>query len=282
MSEPLTISWSQLRAHTECRQKAALIRAGRRTRAQNLRGYFHGMVVDSIMRDWLADPDRRDGTMVTKVDEYIDRGEREAIDSGDGVVRWRNGGDRLVLREFCTQLLDKLEPILHELVLPYRFWSAYTFRTPVIVPNLDGTPTTIVLRGEMDLLVERAPGQFVVWDLKGTKDDQYWRKVFGQLVFYDLAVLAERQHPTCEVGLIQPMCRQPVLRWNLTAEQRRQMYAAIHAMTTDIWREHLPCKQDTEHCSVCEVAHACPRYAPVAGTIPLFAATGRPSRKATS
>jgi len=265
-AEPIAISWSQLRAHQECRQKSALLRAGHRSKGANIRNYFHGMVVDGLMRRWLADPDRRHGQMAAQIDEYIATCAQQAIDDGDGVVRWRHPEDRAELREFCLQLLTRLEPLLDTLVLPYQFACAQRFRQPVVVPYLDGTPTTIYLRGEMDLLTVEAAGR-AVWDLKGTKDDSYWRKVLGQLVFYDLAVLAEHGSPTIRVGLIQPMCRNPVLHWTLTDEHRRQMWAAILRMAGDIWRAEASCKTGTDGCRYCEVRHACARYAPVGNTI---------------
>ncbi len=274
--EPISISWSQLRAHDECKQKSALLRAGHRAAAQNIRGYFHGMVVDKVMRDWLADPYRRAGQMLERVDAYISECAQAAVDDGDGVVRWRHADDRAELTEFCRDLLTRLEPILDELVLPYEFDSAYRFRLPVTVPYLDGTPTTIFLRGEMDLRTREGDG-WAVWDLKGTRDDSYWRKVLGQLVFYDLAVLADQGVGTRRVGLIQPMCRQPVLEWTLTAEHRNQMWAAILRMAGDIWVGEAACKATTDGCTFCEVRHACPRYRPVGKTIHLGGPTPAPA-----
>lgn len=260
MSGPIAISWSGLRAHLECTQRSALLRAGKRAPTQNLRNYFHGMVVDSVMRDWLDDPQRRPGTMPGRVEEYITRMSADAKTNGDGVVRWKHPGDRAELHEFCVELLHRLEPILTELVLPHRFVTAHRFAQPVAVPYLDGTPTTVILRGETDLLTVERPGRLTVWDLKGTRDDSYWRKVTGQLVFYDLAMLAATGQPTTRVGLIQPMCTQPVVHFTVTEDQRRQVWAAITRMATDIWRGEATCRTDTDRCFMCEVSHACPRY----------------------
>lgn len=278
MSEPISISWSALRAHTECRQKAALLRAGKRTPAQNLRGYFHGMVVDKIMRDWLADPHRACGDMTRRVEQYITDCERQAIDDGDGVVRWKSATDRAELHQFCTELLTKLEPILDRLVLPYEFSSALRFRQAVTVPYLDGRPTTIYLRGEMDLLTRETADRWTVWDLKGTRDDSYYRKVIGQLIFYDVAVYAMKGTPTHRVGLIQPMCRRPVLDFTVTEDSRRQMWAAILRMAGDIWRNNTACKTGTDGCTYCEVRHACARYRPDGNTISFHNAASEVSR----
>lgn len=264
----LAISWSSLRAHMECRQRAALLRAGHRSPAGNLRNYFHGMVVDGLMCRWLADRDRQPGAMAGWVDDYIDVRAANALAEGDGVVRWKHASDRQELRDFCVELLIRLEPLLNQLVLPYPFSSAYRFKEPVVVPHLDGTPTRVILRGEMDLLTRETTTGHAVWDLKGTKDDQYWRKVLGQLIFYDLAVLGQHGTATTRVGLIQPMCTKPVLQWQLGDDHRRQMWAAIIRMCHDIWRSDDACKIGSDGCGFCDVRHACRRYAPVGNTIP--------------
>lgn len=226
------------------------------------------MVVDGLMRRWLDDPNRRSGAMPGWVDDYIDVCASDAKNAGDGVVRWKHADDRAELRVFCVELLTRLEPLLTQLVLPYEFSCGYNFRLPVVVPHLDGTPTTIHLRGEMDLLTRETAVGHAVWDLKGTKDDSYWRKVLGQLLFYDLAVLGQHGTGTTRVGLIQPMCKQPVLQWQLGDEHRRQMWASILRMCHDIWRNDDACKTGSDGCGFCDVRHACARYAPVGNTIP--------------
>lgn len=250
-----------LRAHEECRQKTALLRSGKRAKSQDLRSYFHGMVVDSIMRAWLDNPGRTAGEMVGMVDEYIDRGQQEAVATGDGVVRWRNAGDRDTLREFSAELVRRLEPILNDYVLPFPYHCGHRFKHPLTLP--DGTP--IVLVGEMDLLVNDPEG-WVVWDLKGTKDNSYYRKVIGQLVFYDLACKLEHgEHPHMS-GLIQPMCTEPLMVFNFDSETRREMLVRILRYVADVKARNESCREDTAGCSWCEVKHACKRYAPAPGT----------------
>ena len=256
---PLTLSWSQLRTAEECRQKLYLIRRGHRSARQNLRNYYHGMVVDRVMRDWLADPQRQPGQMAAAVPAAIAAGEKEAIDTGDGVVRWKHAGDKAEMQQFCTELVVRLEPILAEHILPYKFFSPFRFKVPVKLPYLDGTPTMVYLIGEMDLLVQRPDG-YAVWDLKGTKDDQYYRKVLGQLFFYDLALYAMHGTPATEVGLIQPMCTQQVMPATVTDDNRRDIWTRILRLATTIWSHDATCKEGTGGCQWCEVNHACARY----------------------
>lgn len=272
-AQPVRVSWSMLRVAEECRQKAHLFRAGKRSDTSNVRNYFHGNVVDRAMRDWLADPGRQPGQMAAGVTELIDRLEAEARLTGDGVVRWRHLSDRADVHEFCTELLTVLEPILYDLVVPYEFESATRFKVPVTVPYLDGTPTTIILSGETDLLVQNDGWR--VFDLKGTRDNDYWRKVVGQLVFYDLYILARTGQPTREVALIQPLCNQPVMPFTVTNDARQALWARILRYVGDVWRDEAPCKDGTGGCAYCEVKHACPRYADVGNLMGLGAGLRR-------
>lgn len=257
--KPITVSWSQIRTFEECRQKLHLVRGGHRSPAQNLRNFYHGMVVDRVMRTWLADPNRQSGQMADMVPTEIERGQQEAIASGDGVVRWRHVNDKAEVSRFCTALVIKLELILATHVLPHPFECGKNFRIPIKIPYVDGSPTTITLIGEMDLLVQTPAGP-VVWDLKGTQDDGYWRKVLGQLVFYDLAVYADTGKPTAGVGLIQPMCKEPLIGGRVTDDQRREMLARVIRLANGIWTLDQTCKATTTGCNYCEVNHACPRY----------------------
>lgn len=265
MTDPLSISWSRLRAHEECKQKAHLIGQGKRGPATNLRNYFHGMVVDTIMKTWLSDPHRRAGDMTAMVRDAIHDVQTQARDTGDGVVRWRTAGDQAELTQFCIDLVERLEPILRVLVLPYPFDVGYRFKVPVKIPDLTGTPTLVYLHGEMDLKVQH-PDFWAVWDLKGTRDDQYWRKVLGQLTFYDLAGYAIHGTPSGRAGLIQPMCTEPVLEATIGPDERNAMWARIVRYAHDVWSQDVSCKDSTGGCDWCEVRHACPRFQPE-GTI---------------
>lgn len=255
----IKISWSQLRAHEECAQKARLQRRGHRSRAADLRSYYPGMVVDHLMEQWLDDPDRKPGGMLAALPVALDEVVNQAADSGDGVVRWKHADDRSEVYKFCAELVTRLEPILVRLILPHPFDGHRRFKVPLTVPYLDGTPTTIMLVGETDLRTREAEGHSI-WDLKGTADNSYWRKVLGQLIFYDLTDWIETQHKPRRVGLIQPMCTTPVLQWMVTDDQRRAILARIVSYAASVWRDDAQCKKDTHGCTYCNVRHACPRF----------------------
>ncbi len=220
------------------------------------------------MQKWLADPNRRAGQMAGMVDAQIERGQQEAKDTGDGVVRWRHAEDRETVRKYCTELVTRLEPILLDRILTDEFHAPHRFQAIVNVPYLDGTPAPVRLTGEMDIFVVGSEG-YEVWDLKGTADPQYWRRVLGQLVFYDLAVLALYGRRTVMTGLIQPMCPEPVLMVDITDAMRSQLWARINRMAHDIWRKDHACKTKSTSCGYCEVRHACPRYDPANDTLGL-------------
>lgn len=259
----IRVSWSQIRAAEECRQKAFLLRTGHRSPAGDLRNFFPGMVVDLVMNRWLADPGVPGG-MVTLVAAVLEETLSAAVADGDGVVKWRHPGDQAEVVEFCTELVRRLEPILARLILPHPFAAHTRFTVPVAVPYLTGEPVAVNLNGEMDLL-SRPPAGNVIYDLKGTRDNSYWRKVVGQLLFYDLAdFLATGTRPV-RSALIQPMCTEAVLPFTFSDDDRRGMQARIIAYATDVWRKEHDTKAGTHGCTFCNVRHACARHAPHPG-----------------
>ncbi len=254
-TKPLRVSWSALRTHEECKKKSHLIREGKRAKVINGRNFFAGTCVDSIMREWLANP--LSGPMTDLVGTMFDTQETREREGGN-VIRWRSASDRDDIRNFCATLCQRLEPILTEHVLPYEYENGKWFKVPTNVTGPDGTFREIVLTGEMDLIVNnRGP---VIWDLKGTADDTYWRKVVGQLPFYDLAVWISSGTKTRHVGLIQPMCAEQLLAWEVTDDQRRDLLARITRYANDVWTSQTDCTDDTSKCHWCDVKHACPRY----------------------
>jgi hypothetical protein len=271
MTEPriLSISWTQLRVHAECPRKAKLQREGRRSPASDLRSYFPGMVVDHIMGQWLDDPDRQPGGMLELLPDAVDDLAKQAAASGDGVVGWKHASDRDEVREFCRELLTRLEPRLIRLILAHPFDGHRRFKVPLTLPYLDGSPAKIWLIGETDLRTREAEGHSI-WDLKGTADNSYWRKVLGQLIFYDVVDWIETNAKPRRVGLIQPMCTAPVLQWEVTDDQRRALLARVAAYATAVWRDDAAHKKDTHGCVYCNVRHACTRFCSHQGRTVLF------------
>lgn len=257
MTRPLRISWSSIRSSEECAQKAALQRDGKRSKITNSRNFFHGNVVDRIMREWLDNPLIRHTDTQAVVRAAMTEMEASEKDRGN-VVRWRDADDRNKVQNFCIELIQRLEPILEQHVLPHPYEHGKWFKIPMNLQYRGGL-REILLTGEMDLLVQHPSGP-VVWDLKGTADDQYYRKVIAQLVFYDVAIWASTGVRTHGVGLIQPMCTEPTLSWQVTDDARRQLMTRIERYAHGAWADERTCTTNTAICHWCDVKHACDRF----------------------
>lgn len=258
---PIRISWSQLRTHSECKQKSYLQRTGHRSPTADKRNMFPGTVVDRVMRDWLNLENPEPHLMPSMVESILQREETESIENGDGIVKWRDQSDKTRVLKWCIELVKRLEPCLNALVLPYPYEPAKRFVSPLWLPYMDGTPKEVHLIGEIDLLVGEALPRYAVWDLKATEDNSYWRKTLGQLVFYDLAVQTMFETEPCtRTGLIQPMCKEPVLYFDFGEDEYRQMWGRIHRYALDVWRNNETPKESTAGCSWCDVYHACRKY----------------------
>lgn len=270
---PLHLSWSRIRNHMECKRKGALTSAGMKSPVADARNYFQGNVADRTMGDWLSLPEQVPGWMATHVDEILDREEAAVRETGDGVVKWRHRGDKVQVRAWCRECVIRLEPILLELIVPHDFEPHSRFSVPLTIPGPGGEPRVILLRGEMDLRTWRLAQDEVklplsVDDLKATEDTSYWRKVVGQLLFYEIATWGMTGHWPEVSRLIQPMCPDPVLPFYFTPDHRREMFKTICDVANDIWRGDLPPKADSVGCDRCAVKAMCPKFAHARGRVP--------------
>ena len=256
--EPFRVSWSSLQAWELCKQRGWLMSQRKSSPVKDGRNFFHGTVVDRIMREWLNDP--QPGLMPTMVDTYMDELEAKSQESGDGYVKWRHKNDRTELRDFCVELTKRLEPILLEKVVPFDYEPAKRFRIPITLPNMNNEQVPILLTGEFDLLVRDHDQKFHVWDLKATADNSYWKKTLGQLVFYDLAVYAMMGETPVTSGLIQPMCDERTLEFTFTNEDRRAMFGRIMAMMRAVWAGDYEPSKDSAPCFGCSVKASCIKY----------------------
>ena len=253
------LSWSRMRAHQECRAKGHLQATGHRSPTADIRGYFHGTVVDRAYREWLNMDGTPAGWMEQHVAEILEREESSAQETGDGIVKWRSATDKTEVTQFCQETCRRLEMVSRELVLPYDWQPAVRFSVPIEVPWLDGSLRQIMLVGDMDLLVRRPEG-VEVWDLKATRDNNYHRKVTGQMMFYDIAWWGMNGTWPIRVGLIQPMCDVPVYPFVFDDASRRQMFASICTVAMDVFRGDVAPKPSQSACYNCAVKHACPVF----------------------
>lgn len=247
----------------ECHQKSFLQRTGKRPTLENLRNFFPGTVTDRVVRDWLSNnPEEHLGEMPGMVLETIIR-EQKLIEESGKRVKWKDDSDRdQVIRE-CQEAVREIEPYLVKYVLPYDYDVDFKFSAPLKAQHpVTGEPEDIVLIGYMDIIVRRDDGSWYVFDVKHTKDEYYWKKTVGQLMFYDLAVDIMFESPTSGVGLMQPLCKEKLKPFTLTEEDRTYLLKQVLDMANDIWlNETTP--SPSPACSICSVKHACSVFKPV-------------------
>lgn len=259
----LWISWSQLRTHEECRQKGKLVREKKRATLADQRIYFPGTVLDRVVRDWLDDdPEHNPGVMPDMVNEIMVREFKNIVEGEGGRVEFKDKADKIKVRDDVVEAAQKIEPLLRQHVLPYEYQVDFRFRAPLMLPAPWGMEMVIV-NGAMDILTRNDKGEFGVWDVKMTRNNDYWRKTAGQLTFYDAVVGILFGAETFETGLLQPLCAQPNLPLSIGPEQRSQMMQRIVSMAHDVWRGDFTPTTKLSECSTCDVKHACSRFKPV-------------------
>lgn len=260
----IRLSWSQLRNAQECKQKRYLTVTGTRRSARDQRLFLPGNVTDRVVRNWLKnDPANHQGEMPEMVNETIDLIREEILTKGERITWKHDLGDRENIRKECIEAVTKIEPTLMKLVVPFEYEADFDFAAPIRLPRLDGSKEIIYIIGKMDILVRDDLGQLFVWDVKHTKDDQYWRKTVGQLTFYDLAVKLLYGQNTMNTGLLQPLCKKIVFPHEVTDQARAEMYQRIVGVANDIWNNDNTPNQTMEYCGNCEVRAACAKFAPV-------------------
>lgn len=187
------VSWTALRGATEKRRHTYGNGLGR------IKTFFPGNVADGVMRTWLRDPSV---AMVCLVADEMSRREADLEEIGTP-IKWKSAVERLKVADTCERLATRLEPILTERVLPYRYDCGLRFRTDVLpVPDTDYRFTMV---GEADLVVYR-DSEFQVFDLKATTNESYWRSTAGQLVFYAISLSMSQGLTPVGAAIIQPLC----------------------------------------------------------------------------
>lgn len=263
----IIISWSQLRTHEMCKQKAYLVRNKKKSPIQDISRFFAGTVADRLCRRYLMEAGQYD--MEGSVLPMFEEQETEAKAKKQGVVK-ASKKERATMVTKATECVKLLKPMLDEMVLPYDYQPERRFRVYVSVPSLTDTSSkyNLLLLGGVDIVVRvsQDPDVYKAYDLKTTRDAQYVRKMAGQAVFYDLVQQIEFGQPYSEFGFIQPLVTSmPYHKFDIDREDRSTMLSRISAMADDIARGIIEPKEATDwSCDVCEVKHACAKFDPVA------------------
>lgn len=260
----LYLSWSGLRTHETCKQRGYLATQKKRANLSDQRNFFPGTVTDRVVRDWLMDdPYNNKGLMPEMVESIVNR-ETMSIKESGGKMVWRDSKDRDDVIQQCVEAVTKIEPDLERYVLPFEYQADFGFKVPVMMPHVDGTMEKVILLGYMDVLTRNPDnGRYSVYDVKHTKDNYYWKKTVGQLTFYDLSVQLLFGEPTENVGLLQPLCKQTMLPYPATQDERMQIMSRLVRFANDKWRGIHPVRADNKECGFCDYKHACPKFAPV-------------------
>lgn len=266
--ETIRISWSSLRTYVECKQKAKLMRTGRKAALEDQRNFLPGTITDRISRDWLKDKDRQPGQMLLMLDEYFERAVAEAEESG--IVRWKSVDDREKVRADCAEAITNLEPILLEHVTPYWHDQDVKFEVPMhAARNGGGDPIHVTLNGYMDYLVhDEEHDRWYVFDLKQTRNADYWKKTQGQMVYYSVATELRYGGRVEGAALIQPLLpeKHRLKPIEIGPEARLALFRDITNMANDVVNDAMPPKDDTDGCAWCPVKHACEKFLPEPGT----------------
>lgn len=267
----LRVSWSQVRTAEECRQKAHLSRTGRKQGHMDVRNFFPGNVTDRVVRYYLEGNDHSPGVLKSMVESVMNNEQVKIIEGRDddpskkvepGIVKWRDPGDRdRVLRD-CEEAAEKIEPLLFEHVLPYRFKADFKVQAQLEIPSPFGADRfeMIDLFGYIDILVKDDFDRLWVFDVKHTKDDGYWRKTIGQLTFYDLALLSMLGEKTAGTALFQPLCKKPTHPHQVDDQARVELLQRIVNYSHSRMREDFTPRDDRKECGFCEYKHACVLY----------------------
>jgi CRISPR/Cas system-associated exonuclease Cas4 (RecB family) len=249
------ISWSSLQRWELCKQKQHLVSQGLTLPGKDVRNFLAGNVVDSIQKTWLDNPV---GKMSDMVAEHMEKAIAKAEEKNS--IKWRNKNDKSNIFKSCFEATVALQPILEARVLPYDYEPGKWFTQVVNIKDQNtGEVKEIILRGEFDLLVKEPDG-FVVWDLKTTKDNDYWKKTVGQLVFYDLVIMSMFNEYPKKTGLIQPLCDEQVKEFYFDNTHRAEIWARISAFAHSEWAQDYTPKKDNDGCSFCEVVSICAKF----------------------
>jgi len=260
----LRISWSALRTHEECKQRSALYRGHKRGALTDQRMFLPGNITDRVVRDFLLMENPMDnlGIMPSMVEEHLEKTLTRVEEEG-GIISWKSREDRRQIIHECILAVTRIEKALVERVIPFSYTPAYRFEVPMRMPHPRGGTEVIHLVGEMDITGFRGEEDFFVYDVKHTKNDEYWRKTAAQLTFYALVVEAENGVRPKEVGLFQPLCTEQVKIIEVRDDWRQQMLQRIMSMCNDIWNNDETPRTDYSKCGWCDVKHACVKFRPV-------------------
>lgn len=262
--DEIRISWSSLRTWSECKQRAKLVRTGKRSKMENQRNFLPGNVTDRVVRRWLMDPDRKPGQMVEWVPEQL-----EIEIAAAKVIKWKHVGDKEEVLQDCLEAAKLIEEDLIEHVTGpgVEIYADYSFKAPFHAARAEGgDPLHVTLNGFMDILIKDKHGRWWIFDVKHTKDSSYWKKTQGQMSFYAMAVWLIHGKQPSGAFLLQPLASPRVKPVDIERDALKVLAQNITSMANDIDKDEMPPRDDTTLCGWCSVQHACVKFKRVEGS----------------
>lgn len=239
------------------------------------------------MRAFLELDDPQPGGICDPLDEIF---EQYAFNDEQYVIKWKGNPleDQKKVKANVRIVLENLEPMLWDLVLPHGYQAEVRFRETVGIPYLDGHLRPVELIGGMDIMTSTLTGgretddsEYSVYDLKATFDDSYARGgTLAQLIFYSLVVkVMKGKYPT-NVAFLTPACKQKYVPLVVAPDDVRVMMSRIVSYCRGVWNEEWSPKDTPDgECSWCDVKHACDLFKVEPGTKPSFVEMAARRRK---
>jgi hypothetical protein len=185
------------------------------------------------------------------------------------VIKWKGdkAADKRKVYNFVCEVVEGLEPILLDLVIPYKYMPEVKFEVPIYIPGLDGEQRVILLLGYIDIVTNQTmqdglPDHFINYDLKASKDPTYINKTVGQSIFYDIGFghwIGDTAQPK-NFGFIVPAIEEKVIYSAVSDDDRNAMMSRIIAMAHGVWKKQWSPKESDTGCDYCDVQHACDKY----------------------
>jgi hypothetical protein len=224
------------------------------------RVFLPGTIADRCMREFLENP--VEGGICDSLEAVF---EQYAFNDDQYVIQWKGNpkSDQQKVKDNVRIVLENLEPMLWDLVIPHGYQVAWRFRVTVGIPDKNGNLRPVDLIGETDLLtatlIDGVPEEYSVYDLKATFDDSYARgSILAQLIFYSIVVKAQFGKYPVNTAFLTPACKQKYVPLVVGPDDVRVMMTRIMNYCHGIWDEDYSPKDTPDgECTWCDVRHAC-------------------------
>ena len=175
MPKLIKVTWSGLARWQKCSYSQKLVMEGKSKKAMDGRVFLLGNLCDHTMRKWLEV-----GDFSVPMEYYL----RDVWESNTGIgaerpIKWKNRADQEDVVEKAKDGLAKLEVVLREEVIPYRYEPEMRFTSTLGVPTTSGEVVHVEMFGAVDVAVMYPDDSIGIFDLKMSKDRSTLRSLLG-------------------------------------------------------------------------------------------------------